>query len=248
MFSRCKRANRVVHSANEWNLSNEVTEEFMNQLELTELKALCRNLSRELLGSKRTVEEISKFYQWAQKDKEDTHKRYSEMTYIQEMETKQMRLALLKIHAPLEEERDKLQKERLLLEKTRNQITDCFEKLRSSTDALFRETDALKKELLSLQMCPADLISCLEEMGEILTDPVSLDHFDDPVTFRGHTYSRAVVNKIAGDDICTRRSFKCPNSRITYAIAPNAIMDRNIVISQLTELFTTRMHKFCNKA
>jgi hypothetical protein len=238
----------VVHSANEWNLSNEVTEEFMNQLELPELKALCRNLSRELLGSKRTVEEISKFYQWVQKDKEDTHKRYSEMTYIQEMETKQMRLALQKIHAPLEEEREKLQKERLLLEKTRKQSADCFEKLRSSTDALFRETDALKNELLSLQrMCPADLISCLEEMGEILTDPVSLDHFDDPITFKGHTYSRAVVNRIAGDEIDTRRTFKCPYSRMNFTIAPNAIMDKNIVISKLSELYTTRMQKFVPK-
>ncbi len=77
---------------------------------------------------------------------------------------------------------------------------------------------------------------------------MSLDHFDDPVTFRGHTYSRAVVNRIAGDEIDTRRTFKCPNSRIAYAIAPNAIMDKNVVICKLTELYTTRMHKFCNKA
>ena len=168
--------------------------------------------------------------------------------FLQELETKRMANAFQKIHASLEEEREKLQKERLLLEKTRTQSADCFEKLRSSTDALVRETDALKKELISLQkMCPADLISCLEEMGEILTDPVSLDHFDDPVTFRGHTYSRAVVNKIAGDDIYTKRSFRCPNSRIVYAIAPNAIMDKNVVICKLTELFKTRMLKFCNK-
>ncbi len=118
MFSRCKRANRVVHSANEWNLAYEVTEEFINQLKPAELKALCRKLSRELIVSNRIAEENKTFCQWARQYREDEQKKYSDMLFMQELETKRMTNAFQKTHASLEEEREKLQKERLLLEKT----------------------------------------------------------------------------------------------------------------------------------
>jgi hypothetical protein len=151
--------------------------------------------------------------------------------------------------ASIEAERKAFQAEKARLLKELENATKREEGLQASFSRQVREVKALREELdavlsdlMPVRWIFTSLQSMVDEMGEILTDPVSYVILHDPVVLpTGHAYNKDTINRMQ-EGVVEGGTFRCPKSQVPV-LSNGTGYNKVVTIADLSELYL-RMNKW----
>ena len=154
--------------------------------------------------------------------------------------------------ASMEAERKAFKEEKALLlreleyTKTREQgLLATFGRHVREVKALRKELDAVQSDPMSVQWIFTSLQSMVDEMGDILSDPVSFGILQDPIVLpTGHAYNRATLNLLQ-KEVVKGGTFQCPISKVLVQ-SDGTEYKKIITIAKLSDLYL-RMNTWLGK-
>ena len=222
-----------------------VFESSLKFLSHSELRRLCVALKErnkeELERVKRYAECSDTHSKTMQESKETVHNMYTQLEKRINGEI-----------ASIEAERKAFKEEKALLlkelecAKTREQgLLATFGRHVREVKALRKELDAVQSDPMSVQWIFTSLQSMVDEMGDILSDPVSFEILQDPIVLpTGHAYNRATLNLLQ-KEVVKGGTFQCPISKVLVQ-SDGTEYKKIITIAKLSDLYL-RMNTWLGK-